>query len=67
MGGSRANPYQSIVEWHKSYFKYYRKNLASRYFFLFNWFYYGVMVLKLGSALLVNSLRKDKYAGSRKP
>lgn len=67
MGGSRANPYQSIIEWHKSYFRYYNKNLASRYFFLFNWFYYLVMGLKLGTALLVNLLRREKYAGSKKP
>jgi GT2 family glycosyltransferase len=67
MGGSRTDPYQSIIEWHKSYYKYYRKNLASRYIFLFNWFYYIVMALKLASALLVNLFRKDKYAGSKKP
>lgn len=66
-GGSRATPYQSIYEWHKSYWLYYRKNLASRYFFLFNWFYYLVMLLKLASALGVNFLRKEKFAGSRKP
>jgi GT2 family glycosyltransferase len=66
-GGSRVNPYRSIWEWHRSYFLYYRKNLARRYFFLFNWFYYFVMGLKLASALLVNFLRKDKFAGSRKP
>jgi len=66
-GGSRINAYRSIYEWHKSYFLYYRKNLAARYVFLFNWFYYAVMVLKLGSALLVNLFRKEKFAGSRKP
>lgn len=66
-GGSRVNPYRSIYEWHRSYLLYYRKNLASRYFFLFNWFYYFVMLLKLGGALLVNLLRKEKYAGSKKP
>lgn len=66
-GGSRVNPYRSIYEWHRSYLLYYRKNLASRYFFLFNWFYYVVMLLKLAGALLVNLLRKDKYAGSKKP
>lgn len=66
-GGSRADPYRSIFEWHKSYWLYYRKNLASRYFFLFNWFYYLLMVLKLASALLINFFRKEKYAGSRKP
>ena len=66
-GGSRAEPYRSIWEWHRSYLLYYRKNLASRYFFLFNWFYYLVMVLKLASALVVNFFRKEKFAGSRKP
>jgi GT2 family glycosyltransferase len=66
-GGSRVEPYRSIIEWHKSYFLYYRKNLARRYFFLFNWFYYLAMLLKLGVALLTNALRRDKYAGSKKP
>ncbi|MDE3091918.1 MAG: glycosyltransferase, partial [Chloroflexota bacterium] len=66
-GGSRINPYRSIFEWHKSYFIYYRKNLASRYFFLFNWLYYGVMLMKLAGALLVNFFRREKFAGSRKP
>ena len=37
-GGSRVHPYRSIYEWHKSYWLYYRKNLAKDYFFLFNWF-----------------------------
>ena len=66
-GGSRAQPYRSIWEWHRSYFLYFRKNLAHRYFFLFNWFYYLVMVLKLASALGLNFFRKEKFAGSRKP
>lgn len=66
-GGSRVSPFRSIWEWHRSYFLYYRKNLASRYLFLFNWFYYIVMVFKLLSALLVNLFRREKFAGSRKP
>lgn len=66
-GGSRVNPYRSIIEWHKSYFLYYRKNLASRYIFLFNWFYYVIMLLKLVTSLLANIFRKEKFAGSRKP
>jgi GT2 family glycosyltransferase len=66
-GGSRVSPFRSIWEWHRSYFLYYRKNLAARYFFLFNWFYYVVMVFKLLSALLVNLFRREKFAGSRKP
>ncbi|MBI5304088.1 MAG: glycosyltransferase family 2 protein [Chloroflexi bacterium] len=66
-GGSRVEPYRSIIEWHKSYFRYYRKNLARRYFFLFNWFYYLVMLLKLATALAVNFVRAEKFAGSKKP
>ncbi len=66
-GGSRVDPYRSIVEWHVSYYRYFRKNLARRYFFLFNWFYYLVMALKLASALIVNLFRQDKFAGSKKP
>ena len=66
-GGSRSQVYRSIWEWHRSYFLYYRKNLASRYFFLFNWFYYLVMGFKLLTALAVNFFRKEKFAGSRKP
>ncbi len=66
-GGSRAQPYRSIWEWHRSYFLYYRKNLARRYWFPFNGFYYLVMGLKLASALAVNFFRKEKFAGSRKP
>ena len=67
MGGSRVQPYRSIYEWHRSYFLYYRKNLAKNYFFLFNWFYYLAMLLKLIFALAVNFMRRDKFAGSRKP
>jgi hypothetical protein len=67
MGGTRVHPYKHIFYWHRSYFLYYRKNLASRYFFLFNWFYYLVMLAKLVTALIVNLFRREKFAGSRKP
>ena len=66
-GGSRVEPYRSILEWHRSYWLYYRKNLAGEYFFLFNWLYYLVMLLKLGVTLAINLLRKEKYAGRQKP
>lgn len=66
-GGSRVHPYRSIYEWHRSYFLYYRKNLARRYFFLFNWAYYVAMVFKLLLSLLVNAFRPAKFAGSAKP
>jgi GT2 family glycosyltransferase len=67
MGGSRVEPYRSIFEWHRSYFLYYRKNLAKDYFALFNWFYYLLMFFKLISSLTINFLRQEKFAGSRKP
>ena len=65
-GGSRVHPYRSIVEWHKSYWRFYRKHLAKDYIFLFNWFYYLVMSAKLGWALAANFLRREKYAGPRR-
>jgi hypothetical protein len=67
MGGSRVEPYRSIIEWHRSYYLFYKKHYAREYFFLFNFFYYLLMFIKLLLALLVNFLRKDKFAGSRKP
>jgi GT2 family glycosyltransferase len=66
LGGSRAQPYKSVFEWHRSYWMYYRKNLAADYFFLFNWLYYGVMAIKLAITLLANFLRPEKYAGPRR-
>jgi hypothetical protein len=66
-GGSRVQPYRSIYEWHKSYFLYYRKNLAQDYFFIFNWFFYLAMLIKLIITLTINFLRTEKFAGSRKP
>jgi hypothetical protein len=65
-GGSRAQPYRAIYEWHRSYFLFYRKNLARDYFFLFNWLFYLAMGIKLALSLLVNALRRDKFAGPRR-
>lgn len=66
-GGSRVEPYRGIYHWHRSYFLYYRKNLAREYFFLVNWGMYILMLLKLGISLLVNFLRKEKIVGTPKP
>jgi hypothetical protein len=66
-GGSRVQPYRAIIEWHRSYYNYYRKHLARDYFFLFNWVYYLLMALKLGLALAANFLRRDKTASTRRP
>jgi hypothetical protein len=67
MGGSRVQPFRSIYEWHRSYYLYYQKNLAKDYIFLFNWLYYLAMGAKLLLALGLNFIRRDKFAGSRKP
>jgi GT2 family glycosyltransferase len=66
-GGSRVHPVRSIVAWHRSYWLYYRKHLAGDYFPLFNGLYYGLMGLKLGTALLLNLLRRGRFARGRNP
>jgi GT2 family glycosyltransferase len=66
-GGSRVQPYRSILAWHKSYFFYYRKHFAADYFFLFNGLYYTAMGLKLALALAKNALSKTAFGGDRKP
>jgi hypothetical protein len=67
LGGSRVEPYRAIIAWHYSYWLYYRKNLASEYFFLFNWVYYLLMGIKLAVTLLATLFRRDKFAGGRRP
>ncbi|MGB4594648.1 MAG: glycosyltransferase family 2 protein [Anaerolineaceae bacterium] len=57
-GGSKAQPLKAIYEWHRSYFLLYRKHYAKDYFFLFNWFYYAVMGIKLLLALLKNAIKR---------
>jgi GT2 family glycosyltransferase len=66
-GGSRAQPYRSVYEWHRSYYLYYRKNLAKDYFFLINWLFYLLMAVKLGVSMAATLFRSEKYAGSKKP
>jgi len=65
-GGSRVEPYRSIIEWHRSYWLYYKKHLADDYFFFVNWIYYLLMVAKLGAALAINFIRRERYAGPKR-
>lgn len=67
MGGSGNEPLKSIKAWHKSYFLYYKKNLAKDYFFLINWFMYFAMATKLFLAYIRFMLCKDKQVGTKKP
>jgi len=66
-GGSGVQPFRSIIEWHRSYYLYYRKNLAVNYFFLLNWLFYGLMFVKLIFALLLNLFKREKHAGRQRP
>jgi GT2 family glycosyltransferase len=66
-GGSNVQPFRSIVEWHRSYYLYYRKHFARDYFFAFNAIYYFGMLIKLGLSLFVNLFLKKKVVGTRKP
>ncbi|MEW5870932.1 MAG: glycosyltransferase family 2 protein [Chloroflexota bacterium] len=61
MGGSRVEPYRSLLAWHRSYFLYYRKHFARDYFFLFNWIYYLAMFIKLLFSLLVSVIQKETF------
>jgi GT2 family glycosyltransferase len=66
-GGSKVEVYRSIYQWHRSYFLYYRKHLAKDYFFLLNGLFYLAMGAKLALNLGLTLLRRDKFAGTRKP
>jgi len=66
-GGSNVQPFRSIIEWHRSYYLYYRKHFAGDYLFVFNAIYYFGMLVKLGLSLFVNLFRKKKVVGTRKP
>ena len=65
-GGSAVMPYYGVYQWHRSYYLYYKKNLAKDHFFLFNWFYYGLMTLKFAWAMIVTFFRKKKVVGTPK-
>jgi len=66
-GGSGRRPYFGIYHWHRSYYLYYRKNLARDYPFWFHPLYYVAMVFKLAYSLLVALLSPIKTVGTRKP
>lgn len=66
-GGSKVQPYRAIIEWHRSYYHYYRKHFAKDYSIIFSAVYYLGMLIKLSLTLLVNLFRKRKIVGTRKP
>jgi GT2 family glycosyltransferase len=66
-GGSGLNPYFGVYQWHRSYYLYYRKNLAGDYPFWFHPFYYFVMLVKLTINLFMVLFSREKIVGTRKP
>lgn len=66
-GGSNVNPYFGVYQWHRSYYLYYRKNLAKDYPFWFHPFYYFAMFAKLLLNFATVTFSRDKVVGTRKP
>jgi GT2 family glycosyltransferase len=66
-GGSKAQPYRAIYEWHRSYYLYYRKHLARDYLFLINWLMYLAMGVKLTVSLMRAFVSSNKIVGTPKP
>jgi len=66
-GGSSSNPYFGIYHWHRSYYLYYRKNLAQDYPFWFHPIYYTAMILKFLLNIFTALLSRKKVVGTPKP
>ena len=66
-GGSGVSPYFGVYQWHRSYYLYYKKNLAKDYPFWFHPFYYFVMLAKMLLNLMVVLFSREKIVGTRKP
>ena len=66
-GGSSTNPYFGIFQWHRSYYLYYKKNLAKDYPFWFHPFYYFAMFMKMTINLMAVFFSREKIVGTRKP
>lgn len=62
VGGSHVEPYRSLIEWHRSYWNYYRKNLAHNYPGWFNALYYLMMGIKLGGSLALQALNLGRFS-----
>lgn len=56
-GGSAVQRYRSIFEWHRSYYRLYKKHFAEDYFPLFNVFFYSLMLGKLMVTVFRETLR----------
>ena len=66
-GGAVVHFYQSLFEWHRSYFRYYRKHFAREYSPPFNLLIYLIIFLKMMGEFMVNFFRAEKSIGRKKP
>ena len=66
-GGSSINPYFGVYHWHRSYYLYYRKNLAKDYPFWFHPLYYLAMLAKLVFSFIGLFFSRNKIVGTPKP
>ena len=66
-GGSTHQPWKAIYEYHRAMIVYYRKHLANKYPLPLNALVYLGIGLKTASALIVNSFRRNKVIGTKKP
>ncbi|MDP1547612.1 MAG: glycosyltransferase family 2 protein [Anaerolineales bacterium] len=66
-GGSDVSPYFGVYQWHRSYYLYYRKNLAQDYPFWFHPLYYLVMAGKFLLNFVVIFFSRKKIVGTHKP
>jgi GT2 family glycosyltransferase len=66
-GGTTANLYLAIYEFHHAMWLFYKKHYAARYPRIVTWLVGAVIVLKQGVSVAQNLFRRHKAAGSRKP
>ena len=57
-GGTSSYPYKMILEWHRSYIRFYFKHFSEDYSTLFNLFYLLIMIMKLLLTEIVTLVRR---------
>jgi GT2 family glycosyltransferase len=66
-GGTGKKPYFNIYHFYRSAFIFYKKHLARKYFFLINWLVYLGIFFRFLIVIIINSFKKEKTIGSKKP
>ena len=66
-GGTGKKPYFNIYHFYRSALIFYRKHLARQYFFLINWLVYLGIFFRFLMVIIINSFKREKTIGSKKP